>query len=574
MRTKSTKVVNFVDPAFYTAAIIGLLAWGVIASNHITWRRAVEGSIPAVEVRNQDRWFAWTSVAWLGVVGLLCVLHVRMTRRRHGSERSLRSALARLGELESIINRGPAVVFLWRVDEGWPVEFVSDNVKQFGYSAEDLTSGRMSWPGITHPEDVPRLEAELVRYREQGIREFTQQYRLITARGDVRWIEDRTIALPAPDGSVSYYQGIILDVTEQRLAEEALRREKEFAENLIETAPAMVGVLDAHGRVVRCNPYCEQVTGYRLRELEGRDAIALLIPAEERPNVRRLFAEIVAGKDNVSTATEIVPRDGGRREIEWNSRLLRNSAGEVVGVLALGRDVTELKQAQLRALQAERLAAIGQMVTGLAHESGNALQRSQACLEMLALEVGNQPAAVDLVHRIQSAQGRLQKLYEDVRQYAAPVVLRRQVCFLPDLIGEAWAELEPLWKERNVRLEAPPKRLPDSCLVDPYAIERVFRNILQNSLAACTDPVQIHIHWEDAVLQERPAVRVRLCDNGPGLSAEQRKKVFEPFYTTKTQGTGLGLAISKRIVEAHGGRIAVGDCQESGAELIVTLPKE
>jgi signal transduction histidine kinase len=193
---------------------------------------------------------------------------------------------------------------------------------------------------------------------------------------------------------------------------------------------------------------------------------------------------------------------------------------------------------------------------------------------MLALEVRECPAAVDLVQRIQSAQDRLQQLYEEVRQYAAPVVLRREVCSLRDLVDEAWADLEPAWKGRAVSLETPSIRNLGVCLVDRYAIERVFRNILENSLAACADPMRIQVRCEDVRLGDRPAVRIRFRDNGSGLNAEQRQKIFEPFYTTKTQGTGLGMAISKRIVEAHGGRIAVGDSNGSGAEVLVTLPKE
>jgi hypothetical protein len=99
---------------------------------------------------------------------------------------------------------------------------------------------------------------------------------------------------------------------------------------------------------------------------------------------------------------------------------------------------------------------------------------------------------------------------------------------------------------------------------------QVFRNLLENSLAACGDPVVIEIDCRDVQLDGQPAVELRTVDNGPGLSAEARRNVFEPFFTTKTKGTGLGMAIARRIIDAHGGKIAVGD-SSAGAEFVITL---
>jgi len=111
------------------------------------------------------------------------------------------------------------------------------------------------------------------------------------------------------------------------------------------------------------------------------------------------------------------------------------------------------------------------------------------------------------------------------------------------------------------------------CEVDRLRLGQVFRNVLENALAACDDPVEIAVRWSAAELNGQPAVRVTLRDNGPGLGPEQRARLFEPFYTTKTHGTGLGLAISKRLVEAHGGWIEVGAEPGPGAKIIVTLPR-
>jgi signal transduction histidine kinase len=102
---------------------------------------------------------------------------------------------------------------------------------------------------------------------------------------------------------------------------------------------------------------------------------------------------------------------------------------------------------------------------------------------------------------------------------------------------------------------------------------QVFRNILDNALNAGAEPARVEITCTGAELDGQPAIRVAVRDNGPGLSPESRRRIFEPFFTTKTRGTGLGMAITRRIVEAHGGRIAVGEGGDPGAEIIITLPR-
>jgi two-component system sensor kinase FixL len=214
------------------------------------------------------------------------------------------------------------------------------------------------------------------------------------------------------------------------------------------------------------------------------------------------------------------------------------------------------------------------MMTGLAHESGNALARSRACLDMLTWEVQDQPEAQDLIGRIQKAQDHLQQLYEEVRGYAAPIRLEREVLSVAGVWRQAWENLalKRQGKEATLREEIGGSDL--GCAVDPFRLEQVFRNILENSLAASAGPVRIDVLCTNTVLDGRPAVLVAVRDNGPGLTPEQRQRIFEPFYTTKTKGTGLGMAIAKRIVEAHGGRLGVGPGSDGGAEILITLPRE
>lgn len=241
--------------------------------------------------------------------------------------------------------------------------------------------------------------------------------------------------------------------------------------------------------------------------------------------------------------------------------------------------MTELRAAQHRLLQSERLAAIGKAMTGLAHESRNALQRSQASLEMLARRINDRPEAVELVARIQRAQDDLHRLYEEVREYAAPTRFHPKMTNIADILHEAWEHLEFQRNERTACLsetygESPIVESDDlCCAVDRFAIRQVFRNILENAFAACEDPVKIDVQYASTSIDDKPAMRISIRDNGPGLTPEVAMRIFEEFFTTKTHGTGLGMAICQRFIEAHGGRIDVGMESETGTEIIITLPR-
>jgi signal transduction histidine kinase len=261
------------------------------------------------------------------------------------------------------------------------------------------------------------------------------------------------------------------------------------------------------------------------------------------------------------------------REFAWWGNALPPDPGREGSVVLIGHDLTPLKEAQHRALQAERLAAIGQMVTGLGHESRNALQRSQAALERLSRRLREHPEALDLVGMVQKAQDHLLYLYEEVRDYAAPVRLQKHPCILADVLRESWDHLAINRRGRDAELKQIGAIHASDCYVDPVAMQQVFRNVLENSLAACADPVRLSADWEPMDCDGQPWLTIRIRDNGPGFSPEARSRLFEPFFTTKTRGTGLGMPIVKRIVEAHAGMIALGRTNEPGAELVLSLPK-
>jgi signal transduction histidine kinase len=241
--------------------------------------------------------------------------------------------------------------------------------------------------------------------------------------------------------------------------------------------------------------------------------------------------------------------------------------------VSIENSVTVLDATQPGTIEEQRLAAIAQVAAGLSHESRGALQRIGASAEMLEFELEGNPAALKHVARIQQSQMHLRRLLEDVQNYAALGALDSSPLAISEVWREAWQLLLPQRRTRSAELR---EHIAAKTLVieaDRFRLIQVFRNLLENSLAAAADPVRLDVYCEDTTLAAMPALRIIVRDNGPGLDNQQRRRIFEPFYTTKPTGTGLGMAIAQRIIEAHGGTIAVADNTSRGAEIVIELPR-
>jgi two-component system, LuxR family, sensor kinase FixL len=361
-------------------------------------------------------------------------------------------------------------------------------------------------------------------------------------------------------------------IVERRRLQMAKERSENTFRHLVEAAEAMIVIVRPDLSIAYFSPFAERLTGYSAHEVHGCNFAQLFFREHFRQAITEEFSHILSGATTRGFENPVVCRDGSTRWMIWNKQLVPDYDGGPA-VLAVGQDMTNVKQAQQRALRSERLAAIGEMVAGLAHESRNALQRSQACLEMLALSVHDRPDDLDLIARIQKAQDQLHLLYEDVRSYAAPIKLERRLCNLQEVWQEAWGNLLPEREAKAARLREELDGHDLRVWVDPFRLGQVFRNIFDNALAVTPHPAEIEVRAAAAEIDGQPALRVAVRDNGPGIEPELRQKVFEPFFTTKAKGTGLGMAIARRIVEAHGGRIEAGD-PGAGAEFVITLPRE
>jgi PAS domain S-box-containing protein len=362
-------------------------------------------------------------------------------------------------------------------------------------------------------------------------------------------------------------------VAERNRLEVEKRRSENAFRSLLEAAECVILILRPDGSIAYASPFAERLTGLPACDIVGRRVRDVLRPLRGSSVIEDSVQRLAPGSRVQGLQETIVCRDGSHRSMIWNACHIDDYEGSPAAMI-VGQDITTLKTAQERALRAERLAAIGQMVTGLAHESRNALQRSQACLEMLELHVQDDPISLDLIGRVQAAQDHLTRLYEDVQGYAAPLRLGCHEADLAAVWRSAWSHL--LHHPNHAQATLTERIGCDDlrCSVDAFRLEQVFRNILENALAAGTPPIHIEIACAPDRIDDQPAVRVAVRDNGCGLTPEARSRLFEPFFTTKIKGTGLGMAIVQRIVEAHGGGVSVGPGAGPGAEIILTLPRK
>ncbi len=145
--------------------------------------------------------------------------------------------------LKSLINSSPVVIFLCKSTGNWPVELITENIQQFGYGIEDFTSGNIQYLDIVHPEDRERVNEEIARCSEKECTELTQEYRILTVSGEVRWVEVKIQIRRNEDGDVSYYQGMLCDATQRKKAEESMQKalkKKNELKNIIKSSPVFV----------------------------------------------------------------------------------------------------------------------------------------------------------------------------------------------------------------------------------------------------------------------------------------------------------------------------------------------
>ncbi|HKB06150.1 MAG TPA: ATP-binding protein, partial [Gemmataceae bacterium] len=330
-------------------------------------------------------------------------------------------------------------------------------------------------------------------------------------------------------------------------AQAGILSERQRYQELFNFAPHGYLVTDAEGVIDEANLAAAELLGRQRRFLSGKPLRVFVVP-EDQDRFDRLLARARDGGPMASDELRLVRGDQPPVPVAVHINASDLPPDGSVHLRWLFHDLSALKAAQERIARADRLAAIGQTVAAIGHDSRTILQRAQACLRLLRLEIGKQSAALSLVDRAGGALDDLARLFDDIRAVVATPRLSHRHCDLRDVWRGAWDQALPAGR--------PAARLEEvsgdpTCTADPFRLGQVFANLFDNALAVGAERVMVAV--ADADLDGRPAICVSVRDDGPGLTQDQRARVFEPFFTTRPDGTGLGMAVVQGIVEAHGG---------------------
>ena len=354
-------------------------------------------------------------------------------------------------------------------------------------------------------------------------------------------------------------------------------------DGLLETAQAIVLLLDSRGRILRSNPYLERASGYRSAELHGKDWVTTLLPRGEQERVRRVFRAALGDVPARGVICPVVGKDGGKREVEWCCRAFKDAGGVARGILAVGQAIDERSQPTEAARQRraelehlDRVSTMGEFASGLAHELNQPLCAISACVETcLRLLRTNRHVPREVATALRHAAAQSTRAAEIIRRMRAFVCKHetsRNPVDVNDVIKEAasLAQAEAKRHGVSIRLDLA-ERLPVVWL-DDIQIQQVLLNLVRNGIDAIDNTVERRGEITISSASKDGEVRVAVRDSGCGLPTEDVDRVFESFYTTKAYGLGLGLPLSRSLVEAHSGRLWATRNGDRGATFHFTLP--
>jgi two-component system NtrC family sensor kinase len=374
-------------------------------------------------------------------------------------------------------------------------------------------------------------------------------------------------------GNIIRYQGAVADITERRAIEKQLHQQQEFARRLIDSFPDLIFVVDTERRYTFVSPKVKEIIGYEPKETVGMifgDRTHL----EERSAVLAVFDDLVQGKRNfASIELRVRHKQGEWRRLRCHFSPLFDESGKIEGVVISGRDITEVKRLEEQLIQAEKLAAMGQMLAGVAHELNNPLTAILGASELVRDRPGideNTKRQLEMTHR---QARRAARIVQNLLEFSRPAAPQKKALDLNAVVDRTLQLHEHSLRRNSIEVDFRPSPGLPPTVGDANQLIQVFLNLVSNA--------------EQAIRENRPSGRIQIRlgqngsrifaavqDDGPGIKPEVLPKIFDPFFTTKRPGggTGLGLSICMSIVREHGGDVEVENAPSGGATFTIFMP--
>jgi two-component system NtrC family sensor kinase len=359
------------------------------------------------------------------------------------------------------------------------------------------------------------------------------------------------------------------DMVRQRTEE--LSKSEEKYRRIFEGSMDIILVLDLQGRFLDINQAGLSILGYASKdELISLATFAdLLVPP---PDPQQLMEEVSVAGFRKDLECTVQNRNGERRTWLLSLTVSRKTDGQVGGFEGIAKDITHRKKMEQQLLQADRLASLGELSAGVAHEVNNPLGMILGYTQLL---LRNEPENTQDFHDLKTIEKHARnckRIVEDLLKFARSVETMKGVLQVNDLLREVISVVEHQFKLDNVTIDTElDDSIPALC-ADGEKLKQVFMNLLMNAKQAMAGQGQIHISTGHDSFRNEVAIVV--ADTGAGIPAEISNKIFDPFFTTKPtgQGTGLGLSVSYGIIKDHHGEIELQSTPGKGSTFTITFP--
>ncbi len=414
-----------------------------------------------------------------------------------------------------------------------------------------------------------RDSREAVRFGQSAVRDgLPQCYEAEVAGRDGCTVSVGAARLDGADGLVGTAL-TLRDVTDMRRAHHELAKSESRYRHLFEDASDAIMTFDSLGRFTSVNDAGEEISGYSRDELIGR-FFGPLLPLTELPRAVLEFRKALSGQPGQFESV-VVRKDGERRHITITYSCPQRSRE----VLCLIRDATEEKQLQQQLVQSEKMGAIGQLVSGVAHELNNPLASITAFAQLMLSDANLTTEDRHATEVIASESRRAARIVHNLLTFARQHKAEKTYADVNQVIENALELRGYDLSVRGIHIERAYADPPPSTMADAYQLQQVILNLVTNAEQAMAGVERAHHRLTIRTRRDGETIRIEVEDTGAGIPAESLERIFNPFYTTKAvgHGTGLGLSISLGIISEHGGRIWAEHVPSAGARFCVDLPR-